>query len=385
MHAVILAAGEGTRLRPLTRTRPKPMLPVANRPILEYVVEAAADAGLEDVVLVVGYKRERIQNHFGDGDDWGVNISYAVQGKQLGTGHAVQQAAPLVDDTFVVLNGDRIIDSDIVSAVADQSTPAPAVAVSRSDNPSAYGVVELDGNRVTSVTEKPPAHATTSDLINAGVYKFTSEVFEVLRSIETVGELPVTAALEQLAADGEVHAVRHGGRWLDVSEPWDLLSMNAQILDENGSRFEETAVVHDGATVAGPVDVASTVHIHPNATVLAGTSLGDNAEIGANVVISNSVVLPDSTVAPGTVLRDCIVGSNATVGPNCTVEGGLTTVALAGELYESVRLGALVGDNTEIGGAVTFAPGTVVGNGAHVHQGATIDGTIEDDATVWRG
>ena len=141
MYAVILAAGEGMRLRPLTRTRPKPMIPIANRPLLEHVVEAVADAGLEKLVLVVGYKRERIQSHFGDGDDWGVEITYAVQEKQLGTGHAVEQAEPHVDGEFVVLNGDRIIDSALVSRVADESTPAPAVAVRRSETPSSYGVV----------------------------------------------------------------------------------------------------------------------------------------------------------------------------------------------------------------------------------------------------
>jgi glucose-1-phosphate thymidylyltransferase len=385
MYAVILAAGEGMRLRPLTRTRPKPMIPIANRPLLEHVVEAVADAGLEKLVLVVGYKRERIQSHFGDGDDWGVEITYAVQEKQLGTGHAVEQAEPHVDGEFVVLNGDRIIDSALVSRVADESTPAPAVAVRRSETPSSYGVVEVDGDRVVSVEEKPPEYAARSDLINAGVYKFTSDVFDVVRGVDTPGESQITTALERLAAEGTVRAVRYGGRWLDVSEPWDLLSVNASVLDETNGRVDRAAAVHDAATVAGPVDVADDVHVHPNATLLAGSSLGANAEIGANAVVSNSVILPDATVEAGAVVQDCVVGSNTVVGPNCTVEGGLATVALAGELYESVRLGGVVGDNVTIGGGVTLAPGTIVGNGARVHGGTTIDGHLEDGAAVRRG
>jgi glucose-1-phosphate thymidylyltransferase len=361
------------------------MVPIANRPLLEYVVEAVADAGLDDVVLVVGYKRERIQSHFGDGNDWGVDITYAVQEKQLGTGHAVEQAEPYVDDDFVVLNGDRIIDSSLVSEVADASTPAPALAVSRSETPSSYGVVDVEGNRVLSIEEKPPEHTAMSELINAGVYKFTTRIFDVIRNVETVGEVPITAAFNQLAVDTDVRAIRYDGRWLDVSEPWDLLSVNAGVLDTTGSRFDDAAVVHDAATVTGPVDVADDVHVHPNATVLAGTSLGDNAEIGSNAVISNSVILPDATVGAGTVLRDCVVGSNSVVGPNCTVEGGLATLALAGELYESVRLGAVVGDNATLGGSVTLAPGSIVGNNAHVYEGATVDGPLEDNATVRRG
>lgn len=385
MHAVILAAGEGMRLRPLTRTRPKPMVPIANRPLLEYVLEAVADAGIEDVVLVVGYKRERIQSHFGDGNDWEVDITYAVQDKQLGTGHAVAQAEPYVDDDFVVLNGDRIIDSALVSRIADASTPTPAVAIRRSETPSAYGVIDLDGDRVVSIDEKPQGRTPTSDLINAGVYKFSPSVFDAIRAIDTVGESPITAALDRLAAEGSVQAVRYNGRWLDVSVPWNLLSVNASVLDETGGHVDDSAVVHDSATVAGPVDIDSDAHVHPNATLLAGTSLGANAEIGANAVVSNTVVLPDATVEAGAVLHDCIVGSNSVVGANGTVSGGVSTVALAGELYESVRLGAVVGDNVHVGGGVTLAPGTIVGNDARVHEGTTLDGYVEDGATIRRG
>ena len=385
MHAVILAAGEGMRLRPLTRTRPKPMVPIGNRPLLEYVLEAVADAGIEDVVLVVGYKRERIQSHFGDGNDWEVDITYAVQDKQLGTGHAVAQAEPYVDGEFIVLNGDRIIDSSLVSGIADDATPAPAVAIRRSETPSAYGVVDLDGDRVVSVDEKPRGRTPASDLINAGVYKFTPSVFDAIGRIDTVGESPITAALDHLAAEGSVRAVRYDGRWLDVSVPWDLLSVNASVLDETGGHVDDAAVIHDSATVAGPVDIDEDTHVHPNATLLAGTSLGANAEVGANAVVSNTVVLPDATVEAGAVLHDCIVGSNTVVGANGTVSGGLATVAIAGELYESARIGAVVGDNVDIGGGVTLAPGTIIGNDARVHEGTTVDGQVEDGATIRRG
>lgn len=361
------------------------MVPIANRPLLEYVVEAVADAGVDDVVLVVGYNRERIQSHFGDGNDWDVDITYAVQETQLGTGHAVAQAEPHVDGEFVVLNGDRIIDSSLVERVAAPSTPAPAVAIKRSRTPSAYGVVSVDGDRVVSVDEKPAAQLARSDLINAGVYKFSEAIFDVIARTETVGESPLTTALQRLATEGTVHAVRYEGRWLDVSVPWDLLSVNAGVLDETGSRIDDSAVVHDTAAVVGPVDIAVDTHVHPNATVLAGTSLGDNAEIGANAVVSNSVVLPDATIEAGAAVHDSVIGSNTVVGANGTIAGGTASVALAGELYESVRFGAIVGDNVDIGGGATLAAGSIVGNTARVHEGVTLDGHLEDGATVRRG
>jgi len=133
MKAVILAAGEGTRLRPLTKTRPKPMLPVGSKPLLEHVLKAAHGAGIEEFVFVVGYKRERIQSYFGDGDHWGVDIEYVVQETQLGTGHALLQAEHAVDDAFLVLNGDRMVTTDAISMVYEErrGTDNPVLAVAR--------------------------------------------------------------------------------------------------------------------------------------------------------------------------------------------------------------------------------------------------------------
>ncbi len=153
MKAVILAAGEGRRLSPLTNVRPKPMLPVANEPILADVISAVAEAGLEEILLVVGYKSDRIQQYVGDGDDWGVDVEYVRQDKQLGTGDAVLEAEPYVEDEFLVLNGDRVIDSAVLKDVMERrvATDETVMAVARAEEPSLYGVLELDGDRVTRI------------------------------------------------------------------------------------------------------------------------------------------------------------------------------------------------------------------------------------------
>jgi len=152
MKAVVLAVGEGRRLRPLTERRPKPMVPVANRPILEYVIEALSGAGVDGLVFIVGYKRKRIQTYFGDGDDWGVDIEYVVQEKQLGTGQTLLQAEGVTKDEFLVLNGDSVVDSGVVEGMT--AGKGTLVGVTQADEPSDYGVVELDGDRVTRIVEK---------------------------------------------------------------------------------------------------------------------------------------------------------------------------------------------------------------------------------------
>ena len=208
VSAVILAAGEGRRLEPLTNRRPKPMVPVANRPLLEHVLEAVVAAGIDHVVFVVGYRQERIRNHFGDGDEWGIDVEYVEQSTQLGTGHAVLQAEPAVDGPFVVVNGDRIVDPSIVTTVCDRaaSGETPTVAVTRVDNPQAYGVVTLEGDRVVAIDEKPDVPVETGR-INAGVYGFSPAIFEAIRETNTTGELAITATLNDLAERDAVTCV----------------------------------------------------------------------------------------------------------------------------------------------------------------------------------
>jgi len=386
MKAVILAAGEGRRLEPLTDTRPKPMLPVANRPLLEHVVTSVVTAGIEEVVLVVGYKRERIQSHFEDGDDWGIDIEYAIQEKQLGTGHAVLQAEGHIEDTFVVLNGDRIIDPPIVERTVDAPEDGETLlAVTRTDDPGGLGIVETDGDRATGIVEKPPRHAITSEVVNAGVYRFEPAVFDAIRNTDTAGELAITATLNRLAAAGDVRTLRYRGAWLDVSHLWDLLSVNASLLNGDAGGIPETARVGESVVVTDGVAVDADARIGPGATLLSGTAIGENVRIGANAVLDNAVVLPDSTVGAGAVLRDCVVGENARVGPNTTVEGGPADVVVDASVHETVKLGGVVGDNARVGGAVSVHPGAVIGNETTVEGGAAVGGRIPSGAEVRRG
>jgi len=387
MQAVVLAGGEGRRLRPLTANRPKPMLPAANQPLLDHVIQAVADAGIEEIVLVVGYRRDRIQNYCGDGDRWGVDITYAVQPQQRGTGDAVLQAAPHVEDSFIVVNGDRIIDPQAISNVRDRhaDTGDPAVAITEVDTPSEYGVVSLEGGFITHIEERPAPELAASKLINAGVYAFDPTIFAAIEETAHRGELGLPDAINAIAEDRPVHAVPYGGRWLDVSYPWDLLTVNETLLGEAPPPDAETATVHDTAVVADHTVLGADARVQPQATVLGGSAVGANVTVGPNTLLSNAIVLSDATVMGGTIVRDCIIGANTTVGPGTVVEGGRADVPLAGVVHEDVRFGGVLGDNTAVGGNVTVRPGTILGNDVTVDGGAVISDQIEAGTVISRG
>lgn len=378
MHppVVILAAGEGKRLSPLTNTRPKPMLPVANTPLLEYVLEAAIEAGADRIIFVVGYRGERIRNHFGDGDEWGISIEYVEQSSQLGTGHAILQVAEAVDERFLVLNGDRVIDPDVIDAVRAVEE-APAMAITRAEFPSTFGVVDVEGETLAHIEEKP-LDPSPSALINAGVYQFDPSIFSAIEQTPTEnGEHQISATLDRLAQEREIPIVRYDGTWLDVTYLWDLLTVNALKVDQ----FKEP---HEG-TVARDVALDRGVGIGPNATIGGGTAIGENVRIGANTVIDTSVVLSDAKIGAGSVLQDVIVGANASVGPNVTIEGGPASVLVGDRLHEDVTLGAVIGDNATIGGGAVLAPGTVIGDGARVASGTRVMGRVPPGSEVTPG
>ena len=386
--AVILAAGEGRRLEPLTNRRPKPMVPVANRPLLEHVVEAVTDAGIDRIVLVVGYRQERIRNHFGDGDDWDATIEYVEQSTQLGTGHAVLQAERVVDDPFVVLNGDRIVDASVVAATRDRVLDGtyPTMAVTTVERPREYGVVTLEGDSVTAIEEKPEGPVETNR-INAGVYGFSPAVFDAIRQTHAPGELAITATLNDLAVadDRGLTAVPYDGRWLDVSNLWDLLTVNAALIGEGTDVEPAAPALGDSVTTADDVALAGNVRVGPNVTIGGSTAIGSNATVEAGAVVENAVIFPDAVIGAGAVVRDAIVAGNARIGPNATVAGGPATVVIGDAVHHDVELGGVVGDNATVGGGATLTDGAVVGDDVRADAGVVIDGRVESGAVVRRG
>jgi len=391
--AVVLAAGEGTRLRPLTRNRPKPMLPAANRPILEYVFDALVAADVGRIVVVVGYKRGRVQNHFGPTYE-GIDLTYVTQHKQLGSGHALLQAREAVDGSTLVVNGDRVIDANIVRDVVREfeESGEPAMAVLERPETSQYGAVVLHEGDVAELVEKPETDEYR--LINAGVYAFESSVFEAIDATErSDGELALTDTIGRLMDGGRVRGVRTEGMWVDATYPWDLLTVADEVLarghvDEpqrDGTTWVDPAAnVHDAAILQGPVVVGPDCEVGPGAVVGPNAALGQNVTVGANATVRNSVLDADTRVESGSTLIDAVTGQDVTLGAGTVVPGGPADVRVGREVFEDQRLGAVVADRVTAEGDASFSPGTLVGPGAHIGTSVRASGRIATDAEVVR-
>jgi UDP-N-acetylglucosamine diphosphorylase/glucosamine-1-phosphate N-acetyltransferase len=392
--AVVLAAGEGTRLRPLTRNRPKPMLPAANRPILEHVLDALVDAGIERLVLVVGYRRERVQNYVGPSYR-DVPVEYVVQDKQLGSGHALLQARAAVSEPMVVVNGDRLIESESVGSVADRfeaGERAAAMAVIEREDPSRYGVVDLDGDRVVDLIEKP--ESSDARLINAGIYAFDDSIFtEIAETPRESGELAITETIAGLVDRREVTGVTIEGSWVDATYPWDLLTVASEVFKrgetseperEPGVWVDGDAIVHDDATLQAPVVVGPDCEVSPGAVVGPNVALSRNVTVGANATIDRAVVDEDSRIGPGATLVDAVLGQGVHLGAGGVIPGGPGDVRIGTRIHEDRALGAVLADRVRVGGAATFDPGTIVGSNVRIGPGCRVGGRISEGTEVGR-
>ena len=228
LEAIVLAAGEGTRLRPFTLSQPKVMIPIANKPILEYVIESLSQCDISDITLVVGYKKEKVMNYFESGKKFGVNLTYIEQPQQLGTAHAIKLAENSISNNFLVLNGDNLISAQTIRDAIDDMSGDVTLLLTIKENVKGYGVVTTEGNKVTQVIEKPGTDV--SHFINTGVYVFSPMVFDEIpyTKISLRGEYEITDTIQRMIdKQYDVKGVHTTSTWIDASYPWDLLNANA--------------------------------------------------------------------------------------------------------------------------------------------------------------
>lgn len=391
--AVVLAAGEGTRLRPLTHNRPKPMLPAANQPILEHVLDALVDAGIERICLVVGYKRRRVQEHFGPRYR-NTQIQYIVQEKQVGSGHAVLQAKGYVDDPFIVVNGDQLVDAASVTRVIEQFEGHTGAVMAVVDRPDAsrYGVVELDGDQIKELVEKPDTDEHR--LINAGVYAFTPDIFGVIENTaRREGELVLSDAITRHIEENSVQGVHIDGLWADATYPWDLLDVASEVLErgrasnptgEEGVWVDSDASVHESAILRPPLVVGSDCEIGPSAVIGPDVALAENTTVGANATVHRAVIDSDCRIGHGTTLVDAVLGQNVHLGVNVTVQGGPGDVRVGTQVFEDQALGAVFADRVHTGGSAAFESGTLVGTEATIGTGVTVAKNVVEGSEVVR-
>jgi glucose-1-phosphate thymidylyltransferase len=382
MQAVILAAGEGSRLRPLTRSKPKAMLPVANRPIIEYVIDALLENGIRDIVVVVGYRKEDVIRHLNRLD---APIQVVVQERQLGTADALRAAQSEITDNFLVLPGDNYINAESIARIKQEQN---AVLVAEHPNPSNFGVVVIRNGLVREIIEKPEDAPTFT--VSTGVYSFTPEVFSYLQTNE------IPDALAAMIASGRRIRAIPADDWQDAIYPWDLLKLNSRML--RGITPKIAGTVDASVIRRGVVRIGTGTTIGPNTVIYGPVTIGDNCNIGPNCVIMPDVSIGDRVVlepftyvADSLIMSDVKIGSHSRIvsavfGQGCILADHTTTypsmsfIEVGGRVMKE-EFGAVLGEGVRAAPFTTFK-NCIAGNSVTIDGGKTVVGLIEDGTRV---
>ncbi len=357
MQAVILVGGEGMRLRPLTSTVPKPVVPLVDRPFISFMLEWLRGHGVDDVVMSCGFLATSVRNVLGDGSDLGIRLRFVEEPEPRGTAGALKFAEPLLADRFLMLNGDVLTDIDLSAQIAQhERTGATAtLGLVPVEDPSAYGLVRLhDDNAVKGFLEKPSPDQTDqidSNLISAGAYVLERAVLDMIEPDRNVSiEREVWPAL----IGNGLYGYPAEGYWLDIGTPQRYLQGTFDIIEGNVKTSVATQLGESFLSIADDVQVAG--RVIPPAVIARGCQIGDDAHVGSLVVlgegvhigagsiVERAVVLNGAHIGAGCVLRDCIVAAGCRIGDSTQVTGGAV-------LGEGVSVGA---DNIITRGARVF-------------------------------
>ena len=388
-QAVILAAGEGQRLRPFTVSKPKVMIPIANKPILRYIIEAAARNGVRKIVVVVGYKKDQVIDYFGSGEQFNVEIDYVEQKQQLGTAHALKLAKGKVNGKFLALSGDNIIEPATISKLIQEKPPA--ILVKEQENISKYGVIEAQGGILTCIIEKPKE--ALSHLVNTGIYAFTDEIFDLIGQ-----ETDLTSVIRKMVEEGQkIKICESAGAWLDVVYPWDILRLNdlalAKIPPAVGGTIEKGAIlkgivsigkgttIRSNTYIVGPAIVGENCEIGPSVCILPSTSIGDNVCLLPFTVVDNSMIAEGVEIGPSSTIKDSIIDKGCQLRGHFVTQSGEADIKVEDE-YNRVQIGAMLGEYCDIGDSVVTLPGVIIGNRCTVKALKVLEQSIPDGSLV---
>jgi glucose-1-phosphate thymidylyltransferase len=383
MQAVILAAGEGIRVRPLTRSRPKAMIPVANRPIIEYVIDALLKNGIRDIIVVVGYRKEQVTRFL---NGLGVSIDVVVQDKQLGTAHALQCAESKIKGDFLVLPGDNYIDPQSIARIKDIPN---AILVKEHPNPSNFGVVIQKNGLVIDLVEKPE-HAP-SFLVSTGIYSLRKNFFSYIRGNDIPDAIP-----SMIKAGEQIQAIP-ADDWQNAIYAWDLLRMNRRLLREypvvrEGTVSRQTViqgpvsigkgtVIGPNTVITGPVVIGNDCSIGPNCVILPNTSIGSRVKLDPLTVIGDTIIMDDTTIGSHSRIVDTVVGERSTLADHISVSSAPGIMEIEGCFLRS-EFGAILGDNVTSGPFTVFQNGIVGNNATIERQARIITRTVPDGSLV---
>ncbi len=405
-HAVILAAGEGSRCWPLTATRAKPLLPVGGETLLSRLLRQAANAGIRSATIVAPKPKGPLSKHARQaGQRLGIEVTIDVQREPQGTGHALRQAQ-LPDEPVLVTNGDILLPDGALRTMAAARTATLAAA--RVPDVSQYGALETeteppeadaDGEeesvRLTGLEEKPDR--PEAGLANAGVYLLPTNMRSLLDGLEesTRGEIELTDAIEAALASHEEVRVHTLSSWMDVAWPWELLEANRRVLEsmearvsgkieqgvqiEGPVRVEQGATVRSGSVIEGPVLIREGATVGPNAYVRGATTIGPNAKIGHGCEVKNSILFEEAKVPHVSYVGDSVLAERVNLGAGTQVanlrhdDADVTALTARGPIDTARRkLGVVLGAEAKTGVNASLNVGVILGPGERVKPGATV-------------
>ncbi|MCX6707175.1 MAG: sugar phosphate nucleotidyltransferase [Candidatus Woesearchaeota archaeon] len=398
-----MAAGKSIRTYPLTLTRPKPLLKVANKFILEHNLEQLQAAGLfSEIIIIIGYKGDMIKKQFGK--KFGkMGLTYVEQKEQLGTGHALMSVRNVVGKgQFIIMNGDDLYFADDIKRLAKEKY---AVLVKKVNNLGSFGVYVAEKGFAKKLVEKPKEFV--SDIANIGCYKIDSKVFDFSIKRSERGELEITDFISELIKKDKVKCVE-AANWFPIGYPWDLLAANEFLLSKikkdikgvveqnvvikGGVMIGKGTLVKSGVYIEGPAIIGENCTLGPNAYIRASTSIGNNCKIGHETEIKNSIIMDNSAVPHLSYIGDSIIGENVNVGAgsvtaNLRHDKSIIRTSMKKEIEGQIKeelvetglnkFGTVIGDNARLGIRTIIYPGRKIWPGKSTLPGQVVDKDVE--------
>ncbi len=324
MKGVILHGGHGTRLRPLTHTGPKQLLPIANKPMSQFCLEAISETGITDIAIVIGgVGSNKVREYYGNGEKFGVKITYIEQDEPRGIAHAVRLCKEFVnDEKFLVFLGDNIIQKSITNFVKNfkNSDFDATILLCEVDNPSRFGIADVKDNKILKITEKPKE--PTSNLAVTGIYFLTPKIFQIIDDLKPSwrNEFEITDALDNLLKqNNNISFEKITDYWKDTGTPIDIINANAQVLEhicnEDNIIDKSTNIELDNCVIK-PSIIGKNCKIEKGAKIGPNASIGDNTTISSNVSIENSIIMSNCIIDGGLNIRDSIISANCDLHGN---------------------------------------------------------------------
>jgi len=374
MKAVVMAGGFGTRIQPLTASVPKPMIPVLNRPMMEYIIEALKNAGITDIVVLLYFKPEVIQNYFGNGKEFGVNIEYVLPGDDFGTAGAVKQAEKFLDERFIIVSGDLITDFNIQEILGFHEVKCSKATITLTSvpDPLQFGVVITDKNsKILRFLEKPGWGEVFSDTINTGIYVFEPEILDFIPENKNF-DFSKDLFPKLMASGVDLFGYNAKGYWRDVGNPDSYRAALIDILNgEVTLPIDGEIIEQDGATIYVS-EKAKLGNIKAEGQVI----LGKGAIVEDGATIKNSVIGPNTKIAKKSVIENSILWSDCVVGEKCNFKNAV--------LCNNVNLGTnvkgeqgfIIAENTEVGNFVIFEKDIMCWPNKQIEEGSILSSNL---------